>query len=262
MQVHVSKTSAEATLAAADALARVISAVPNGRSVNVMIAGGNTPLPLYAEIAQRRLDMDDVSIFALDEYVGVPVEDPRTCANLIRRTVIEAWGIPESRFASLDSTHAGAAESIRRHEERISRAGGLDVVILGLGRNGHIGFNEPGSDPDSIGRVLSLEAPSIEANRIWFGGEYAPSAGVTTGMRTLLAARSILLLAFGEAKARAVESMLAPEPSLGCPASWLARHPNASVFLDEAAAVRIPHSTASGPGSPQAVRRDGKRSDG
>ena len=95
----------------------------------------------------------------------------------------------------------------------IRLAGGLDVLVLGLGKNAHIGFNEPGSDADSIGRVLPLTPTSIDANREWFGDEHAPDMGVTTGMKTLLEAKTILLLAFGAAKSTAVEAMLDGPPT-------------------------------------------------
>ncbi len=240
MRLHVLEDPLEATARAADLAADVLT---RGETRNVMLAGGNTPLPLYAEIARRGLDLTHLTAFALDEYVGVPLDEPRNCANLIRRAAVESWGIPESRYHSLSSRADEAVESILRHERLIDAAGGLDLVILGLGRNGHIGFNEPGSQPDSPGRVLSLEAASVNANREWFSGRYAPDQGVTTGMRTLLAARTILLLAFGDAKSSAVRAMVTGAPRVSCPASWLRAHPDAHAFLDRPAASRLPDDT-------------------
>jgi len=233
MRVDVSRESGEVTQRAADWVADVLS---RPRTRNVMVAGGATPLGLYADLARRELDLSHVTIFALDDYVGVPMEDPRTCANVIRRTVVEAWGIPEERYHSLSSLPGDAQRSIERHERLIEQAGGLDLAILGLGRNGHVGFNEPGSAPDSLGRVLPLAPTSVQANREWFGGEYAPSEGVTTGLKTILAARKVLLLALGEVKAAAVRDMLRAAPRPECPASWLQSHGGVSVFLDAGAA--------------------------
>ncbi|MFP6646228.1 MAG: 6-phosphogluconolactonase [Candidatus Latescibacterota bacterium] len=122
----------------------------------------------------------------------------------------------------------------------IRLAGGLDVLVLGLGKNAHIGFNEPGSDADSIGRVLPLTPTSIDANREWFGDEHAPDMGVTTGMKTLLEAKTILLLAFGAAKSTAVEAMLDGPPTPACPASFLQVHPDTHIFIDTAAAACLP----------------------
>jgi glucosamine-6-phosphate deaminase len=126
--------------------------------------------------------------------------------------------------------------SVREHERLIAAAGGLDVLVLGLGQNGHLGFNEPGSAEDSTGRLLDLETISIEANRKWFGGDYAPAKGVTVGMKTILAARQILIMAYGAHKQAAVKAMLHGPRVAECPASFLQGHPDTQVFLDEAAA--------------------------
>lgn len=112
-------------------------------------------------------------------------------------------------------------------------------MILGLGKNGHVGFNEPGSEPQSAGRVLPLSRISIEANREWFGGDYAPSLGVTTGMRTLLSMCCVMILAFGEHKADAVVRMIEGSPTSACPASYVQDHPNSHVFLDRQAAAQL-----------------------
>ena len=120
---------------------------------NVMVAGGNTPLELYRRIAQRQLKLSRLNVFALDEYVGVPLDEPRNCANLLRRSVVEAWGIPPPQFFTMSSLAQDARASVQEHERRIAKAGGLDVVVLGLGQSGHLGFNEPGSAEDSTGRV-------------------------------------------------------------------------------------------------------------
>ena len=236
MNLHISTDASATTLAAADWLAAKLVA-PGTR--NVMFAGGNTPLALYAEISQRKLPLAHLHAFALDEYVGVPEEEPRNCANLIRRTAIEPWGIPANQYHPVSSLEARAEKVIREHEAKIRAAGGIDVLILGLGKNGHIGFNEPGSVVDSEGRLLPLSETSIKANREWFGGDYAPAKGVTTGMKLLLEARTVLLLAFGAAKAVAAQAMIEGPQSSDCPASFLQRHADTHIFLDQAAAGNL-----------------------
>lgn len=242
MKVRVFDDPQAATRSAADSVAEVLM---QAGVRNVMLAGGNTPLALYAELARRALPLEAITFFALDEYVGVPLEDPRTCANLIRRTVVGPWGLAPGRFCALSSVPSEAAAGIERHEHLIRESGGLDLVILGLGRNGHVGFNEPGSDRDSPGRVLDLAPPSVEANRAWFGGEHAPEQGVTTGLKTILAARRVVLLAFGAAKAEAARAMATEPPSAKCPASWLQEHADARIFLDREAAAMLPQESAS-----------------
>lgn len=236
MHVEIRHDAAEATRDAADLL---IGWIPEKGVRRLMVAGGNTPLPLYEEIARRGIEASELHIDVLDEYVGVPNHDPRTCTNLLRRTVIEAWGVPPASFSGLSSEEHDAEAKVIAHERRIEAAGGLDAIVLGLGKNGHLGFNEPGSARDSVARLLDLDPISIEANRAWFGGDYAPRQGATVGLRTILGARRILLLAFGSAKTDAVRAMIKGPRASGCPASFLQDHPRVHVFLDEAAGERL-----------------------
>ncbi len=199
---------------------------------NLMVAAGNTPLDLYRRIADQKEPLPGLNVFMLDEYVGVPPGEPRNCANLLRRTVAQAWGIPEERYFTVTSVEAGALASAQAHEERIARGGGLDAIILGLGQNGHLGFNEPGSPEQGAAHLLDLEPISIEANRKWFGGDYAPAKGITVGMRTILAARRVLILAYGPHKRAATAGMVEGPRTERCPASLLQGHPDVHVFLD------------------------------
>lgn len=221
-----------ANAAGADLLASWLVA-PDTR--NVMVAAGNSPLALYNRIADRRLALSHLKLFSLDEYVGVPLDEPRNCANLLRRHVIDAWRIPADQYYTVSSLPEKAQASIQAHEHRIADTGGLDIVVLGVGQNGHLGFNEPGSREDSPARVIELAPSSIEANRQWFAGDYAPAHGATIGLKTILAAKRILVLAFGAHKASAVKTMIETHPTAQCPASFLQNHPNACLFLDAAA---------------------------
>jgi glucosamine-6-phosphate deaminase len=240
MNVRIHQTEALANAAAAELLSEWITA-PEVR--NVMLAAGNSPLALYGLVAERRLPLSHLNVFALDEYVGVPPEEPRNCANLLRRQVAGAWGVPATQYHTISSLPEEALGSIQRHERLIEQAGGLDVAVLGVGQNGHLGFNEPGSARDSGARVIELETISIEANRKWFGGDYAPAAGATLGLKTILAARRILVLAYGGHKAAAVKQMLGGAVGSHCPASFVREHPEAWAFLDEPAAAGVKRTT-------------------
>jgi glucosamine-6-phosphate deaminase len=242
MVIRVFPDPVQADAAAADCLAGWLASPATRR---VMVAGGNTPLALYRRIAERRLALSHLRVFALDEYVGVPAEDPRTCGQLLRRCVADAWGVPPHQFFTIDSEAAKALASVQAHEAGVAAGGGLDVAVLGLGVNGHLGFNEPGSARDSTARVVELNPTSVEANRRWFGGDYAPNRGATVGLKTILAARRILLLAYGAAKAAAVQAMIEGPVNERCPASFLQAHDQAHVFLDEAAAGALSASARS-----------------
>ena len=236
MKVLIYSDAAVANKAAAEMLAHLLR---NAETRNVMVAAGNTPLELYRLVAERRLELSHLNVFALDEYVGVPLEEPRNCANLLRRSVAEAWKIPPAQFHALSSVEEEARANVRAHEERIRAGRGLGVVVLGLGQNGHLGFNEPGSAEDSEGRLVDLEPISVEANRAWFHGKHAPDKGVTVGLKTILGARHVLVLAFGAHKKNAVAAMVEGSRSAACPASFLQGHPDASLFLDAAAAAGL-----------------------
>lgn len=236
MKLSIHPDPASANAAATDYLASVLT-LPDVR--NIMLAAGNTPLELYRQIGERKLPLPHLTVFALDEYVGVPLEEPRNCANLIRRSAAEPWGVPADHYFSVSSLEIDALASVQHHEQRIEDAGGLDLLVLGLGQNAHLGFNEPGSSEDSVGRVLDLDLISIEANRKWFGGDYAPARGVTVGMKTVLAARRVLLLAFGAHKTASVTAMLTGPRTEQCPASLLQGHMDTNIFLDAAASSAI-----------------------
>ena len=231
MNVSIHPTPDTASATAADLLAGWLIE-PGTR--HVMLAAGNSPLLLYNYVAGRKLPLSHVHLYALDEYVGVPPDEPRNCANLLRRTAAEPWGLPPEHFHGVSSLESSALDSVRQMEQRLANAGGLDVIVLGLGQNGHLGFNEPGSAVDSAGRVLALDEISIAANRGWFDGDYAPSRGATTGLKTILSARRVMILAFGAHKAAAVHAMRHGPRTEQCPASLLQGHADTHVFLDEA----------------------------
>jgi glucosamine-6-phosphate deaminase len=239
MNIHLHSNAADADKAATDLLAGWLTS-PGVRTL--MLASGNTPIDLYRRIAERKLPLKHLTVFALDEYVGVPLDEPRNTANLLRHAAVEPWGIPPTQFFSVSSLEAEALASVQRHERRIEEASGLDVIVLGLGQNGHLAFNEPGSALDSVGRVLDLETISIEANRKWFGGKYAPAKGATVGLKTILAARRVLIQAYGAHKTAAVKTMVEGKVGSQCPASFLQRHPNVHVFLDALAAAALSSS--------------------
>ena len=241
MNVSIQSTITEANAAAAECLAGWLT---HPATRNVMVAGGNTPLELYRLVAGRKLKLSHLNLFALDEYIGVPLAEPRNCANLLRRSVAEAWGVPVTQFFAVSSLETDALASVRQQEQRIAELGGLDVIVLGLGQNGHLGFNEPGSAEDSPGRLVQLDPVSTAANRKWFDGDYAPSLGVTTGLKTILRTKHILLMAYGPNKVAAVKAMLAGPRAAQCPASFLQGHADAHVFLDQAAAATLPGKSA------------------
>ncbi|WP_096701784.1 glucosamine-6-phosphate deaminase [Magnetospirillum sp. 15-1] len=206
------------------------------------LAAGATPLAMYAELTDQRrsLDFSRTTIFGLDEYLGLGAEHPASCARTLRAHFIDRAGIPPSRIHLLDGTAQGDLSAYcAAYEDRITAVGGLDLQILGLGVNGHIGFNEPGCGLAGRTRLVGLRRSTRRTNAPIFAPAEVPDAALTTGIGTILGARRIILLATGPAKADAVVKMIEGPVSALVPASALQLHPDAVVVLDEAAAAGL-----------------------
>jgi glucosamine-6-phosphate deaminase len=219
-------------VALGDAAAGVVATVaPDGV---LGVATGSSPLALYAALARRRADglvTEGLRLFALDEYVGISADDPRSYAAYVRSVIARPLGIPSENVHVPDgSTGADGAA----YERAIAAAGGVDVQIVGIGRNGHIGFNEPGSDAETRTRVVELDESTRRANAEHFDGELSrvPTHAMTQGVATILSARRIVLVASGAAKAAALRAALTGPVTAANPASFLQRHPDVTVVAD------------------------------
>ncbi|KIL98619.1 Glucosamine-6-phosphate deaminase [Paramagnetospirillum magnetotacticum MS-1] len=206
------------------------------------VAAGATPLAMYALLTEpgRSLDFSRITVFGLDEYLGLDATHPGSCAATLRNHFLDKAGIAPSQTHLLDGKAQGdLAAYCAAHEDRISRAGGLDLQILGLGVNGHIGFNEPGCGLASRTRLVGLRRSTRSTNAPIFAPDPVPEAALTMGIGTISSARRILLLATGPAKADAVTKMIEGPVSALVPATALQLHPDAVVVLDEAAAAGL-----------------------
>jgi glucosamine-6-phosphate deaminase len=225
---------------AADVCAELIQAKPDAR---LGLATGATPRALYAELIRRnqlgRLSFSRVETFNLDEYLGIGPQHPRSFHRAMH----------EALFAHVDidplNTHLPAGDSAdpvaeaAAYEALIEARGGIDLQILGIGRNGHIGFNEPGSSLGSRTRVKTLSRATLRDNQLGGPDFEAPVMAITMGIRTILDARALLVLATGAAKAAAVAAALEGPLAASCPASAIQLHPGATVVLDPAAAADL-----------------------
>lgn len=209
-----------------------VSAVAPGGVLGV--ATGSSPLALYAALVRLRaegLETSGLRLFALDEYVGLDADDPRSYAAYVRSVIAEPLGIPASRVAVPSGSTTADAEA---YERAIAAAGGVDLQIVGIGRNGHIGFNEPGSDAGTRTRVVELDESTRRANAEHFGGDVSlvPTHAMTQGVATILSARRIVLVASGAAKAPALRAALTGPVTAANPASFLQRHTDVTVVAD------------------------------
>jgi glucosamine-6-phosphate deaminase len=231
----------------ADTVERLVRARPDAV---LGLATGSSPLPVYRELVRRHRSgtapsYDDVRVFLLDEYVGLPPGHPQTYRVTIRRELTDELGIPDDRIASPDPDPAGLPDAGRRYEELIAGAGGVDLQVLGIGTDGHLAFNEPGSSLGSRTRLKTLTQETRRDNARFFGSaDEVPRHVLTQGLGTILEARHLLLLATGPAKTSAVAAAVEGPLSAACPASVLQLHPHVSVLLDAPAAaglLRVAH---------------------
>jgi glucosamine-6-phosphate deaminase len=206
----------------------------------IVVATGDTPMGLYRELAERHsrgwIDTSQLRVFQLDAYLGLSPEDRRSLFGWMHRAFIEPLAIAEGNVVRLAGDAPDARESCRAYESSVQEAGGFDLSILGLGPNGHLGFNEPPSRPDAPTRVVDLTPESIISNaRYWGGEEQVPRQALTCGMDLLLAARQTLLVVSGAHKHEILHRSLEGPQTPDVPASYLQSAPDVTVLADLAA---------------------------
>ena len=221
LRTLVVEDAGELNRAAADVASEVIEAKP---TASVVAATGRTPMGLYAELSARRargMETERITAFQLDEYLGLAADDRRSLFGWMSRSFLEPLGLGDERAVRLP-TDGDLGSSCAWFDRAIEERGGLDLAILGLGPNGHLGFNEPPSGRDAPTRVVRLSPATIEANaRYWGDVADVPPAAVTMGLRQILAARTILLVASGPAKRTILRAALEGAVGPEVPASFL-----------------------------------------
>lgn len=208
------------------------------------LATGSTPLAVYRAlakiIADEAIDVSQVRGFALDEYIGLEPGHPESYRAVITREVVEPLGLDPARVLVPGDNATSIQTAGEEYEAAIREAGGVDVQILGIGRTGHIGFNEPGSSLASRTRVKTLTAPTRADNARFFDSpDQVPMHCLTQGIGTILDARHLFLLAFGESKAEALAEAAEGPVTASSPGSAIQLHPHATVIADEAAAAQL-----------------------
>ena len=206
------------------------------------LATGSSPLPVYAELSRMvrdgELSLARCRAFLLDEYVGLPAGHPEGYRTFIEREFVRRTDIDTAEVHGPDGAAADPQAAGDAYERAIADAGGVDIQILGIGSNGHIAFNEPGSALDSRTRLIELTEQTRRDNSRFFGGdiEQVPTHAESQGLGTILEARELVLVALGAGKADAVRRLVKGEPGPQWPATALRRHPRVTVVVDEAAA--------------------------
>ena len=228
--------------------ARLISTTINAQpSLSLVVATGNTPLQTYKELASLReqglVDTSQIRPFQLDEYKGIPSGDPRSLFDWSRKAFLDPLGLPVERITRLSSEMDDVEAACQKYDEAVAAAKGFDLSILGLGPNGHLGFNEPPSKATDPTRQIQLTPASIVSNAVYWGKGNVPTEALTCGMNHLLAARKTLLLVSGAHKRDILWKTLNGPITPDVPSSYLQQASHVIVITDKAA---CPDKDASG----------------
>lgn len=241
MTLVIAATAEAACAHAAELVAALVAARP---AAVLALPVGATPRPVYAELRARHraggLSFARATAFSLDEYVGVARDDPRSFHHTLRDQLYDHVDLAAAHMHAPDGAAADLDAAAAGYEQAIGDAGGIDLALLGIGGNGHIAFNEPGSPFASRTRVVALAPETRAGAAAAFGGaDVVPTHALTIGVATILAARRCVLLAHGAGKAAIVARALEGPIGADMPASALRLHADATVILDAAAASRL-----------------------
>jgi glucosamine-6-phosphate deaminase len=239
--------SAEASIKVALEIADLIKKRDQeSKKVVLGLATGSTPVAVYDELVRLHhedgLSFRNVITFNLDEYYPIKPDSLQSYVRFMDEHLFDHIDIPKNQIHIPDGTisEEDVSSYCGKYEELIREAGGIDIQLLGIGRTGHIGFNEPGSRPDSPTRLITLDQVTRkDAASDFFGEEYVPRRAITMGVGTILKAKKIYLMAWGEGKSEMIRQTVEGEIKESIPASYLQKHPNTTIVVDEAASAKL-----------------------
>lgn len=232
-------------IAARTLASRIAERVTSKPDLVIGLPTGRTPVRLYAELErlcdQRRIDFSRVTTFNLDEFLGIGSDHPGSFRTFMNEHFFTRVNLQTDRIHFLSGAARDCAAECARYEQEIAAAGGIDLLLLGLGTNGHIGFNEPAATLEGRTHRVTLTPETRRANAALFGGdvEAVPKEALSMGMATILQARAIVLIATGSAKASVVDRLLRGPITPELPASFLQTHADCELVLDQAAAEKV-----------------------
>lgn len=238
MDIKIFENSAEIGKAASKI---IIDKIKENDSAILGLATGSSPVPTYKCLIEAykcgEISFSKVKSFNLDEYCGIPASDPNSYYTFMHENLFNSIDIKEENVKVPEGNPANVEEFCASYDAAIKAAGGVDIQILGIGRNGHIGFNEPAVEFTKGTYKVKLTESTIDANKRFFEKiDDVPTEAITMGVESILDAKEIILIATGADKAQAIHDMIKGEISPSCPASILQKHNNIHVFIDKDAA--------------------------
>jgi glucosamine-6-phosphate deaminase len=237
MRIIQCNSKEEAVQTVASMVLEKISSHPNAV---IGLATGRTMEPVYAELAQQNqkssVDFEKCFFFMLDEYMGLPKNHPSSFQHYIKNHVLKPLKLHEDQFA-FPPVHT--SEGAAHYEQSLQESGGVDLQLLGIGVNGHVGFNEPGSNINSRTRIVKLTQETLNSNKDQFVDHEIPTEALSMGIGTILESKSLVMLATGKSKAATIKYLLNHHNDPTCPATFLKEHPHFTLVLDPEAASKI-----------------------
>lgn len=216
----------------------IINLVREKPTATLILTSGDTPVLTYKKIVElaQPTDFEQVTIIGLDEWVGIPATSEGSCRYIVEENLLKPLQINPTQYTFFNSMTANLEAECKRVDELLFEKGGADLIIVGVGINGHIGLNEPGTSFGNYCHVSELAEVTITVGQKYFTENTALTQGITIGLKHLLEAKAAILIATGDRKAEILKATIDQEPNINLPATVFKLHKNAYVWLDEAAA--------------------------
>ena len=216
----------------------IIDLVKIKPTATLILTSGDTPVLTYKKIVElaKPSDFEQVTIVGLDEWVGIPATSEGSCRYIVEENLLKPLGINAAKYTFFDSMTTDLESECKRVDELLFSKGGADLIIVGVGVNGHIGLNEPGYSFDNYCHVSELADVTISIGQKYFKESTPLTQGITIGLKHLLEAKVAILIATGERKAEILKQTIESEPSVDLPSTVFKLHSNAYIWIDEAAA--------------------------
>ncbi len=238
MKLEKFKDATQLSEAVADHILRLLKEKPKA---TLVLTSGDTPKKAYQILAQKadKEEFEDCLIIGLDEWVGIGPESEGSCRYIVEEHLLKPLGISEKNYTFFDALHSDLDSECKRVDSLIFDRGGLDLIVVGIGLNGHIGLNEPGCSFDHYCHVTKLAQMTIDVGQKYFNSATPLTKGITVGLKHLLEAKTAMLIATGKKKASIIEETLKSEVSPAVPSTVFQKHQNGLVWVDEEAGERV-----------------------
>lgn len=216
----------------------IIDLVREKPTATLILTSGDTPVLTYKKIVElaQSSDFEQVTVIGLDEWVDIPATSEGSCRYIVEENLLKPLGINQAQYTFFDSMTTDLESECKRVDDLLLSKGGADLIIVGVGVNGHIGLNEPGYSFDNYCHVSELAEVTIQIGQKYFKENITLTQGITIGLKHLLEAKTAILIATGERKAEVLKQTVDQEPNVELPSTVFKLHPNSFVWIDEAAA--------------------------